>query len=155
MLKVFPCGHGLFSRIMSLATLQTSFKNDFRNTTMTFGFWPSNIWDLNTIKNLLDVQEEQAPPMEVLSSNLQDLMDLLLMTWCKWTQQTFRSLMESMSSQVSYTSLLGHKSTFTTVTRVVLWLRIRCGYCLLSAEAELNHVWERSPLSAITWLTYW
>ena len=51
-------------------------------------------------EHLWDVLEQQVPSTAASPHNLQDLKDLLLMSWCQIPLGTFRGLAESMPRQV-------------------------------------------------------
>uniref|UniRef100_A0AAY5L8T0 Carboxypeptidase E n=1 Tax=Esox lucius TaxID=8010 RepID=A0AAY5L8T0_ESOLU len=74
---------------------------DFFDEGITNGAsWYSLSKDFNPIVHLWDVLDKQVRSMEAPPRNLQDLKDLLLISWCQIPQHHFRGLLESMPRRV-------------------------------------------------------
>ncbi|MCI4387329.1 hypothetical protein PGIGA_G00072870 [Pangasianodon gigas] len=98
MVTVLPNGSGLFQQdnapCHTAKIVQVWFEHHDREFKVLT--WSPNSPDLNLIEHLWDVLDKQVRSMEAPPHNLQDLKDLLLMSWCQIPQHTFRGLVESM-----------------------------------------------------------
>ncbi|KAK3525097.1 hypothetical protein QTP86_015271 [Hemibagrus guttatus] len=99
---LFPDGCGLFQQdnapCYKAKMAQEWF--DEHNSQFEVLNWPPNSPDLNPIQHLWDVLDKQVRSMKAPPHNLQDINDLLLISWCQIPQHTFRDLVEPMPRQV-------------------------------------------------------
>ncbi|XP_051541380.1 voltage-gated hydrogen channel 1-like isoform X1 [Myxocyprinus asiaticus] len=109
MAMVFPDGSGLFQQDNSPHHTAHIDQEWFEEHDEEFKVlpWPPNSPDLNPIEHMWDVLDQQVQSMEAPPHKLQDLKDLLLMSWCQIPQDTFRGLVESMPRRVG-TVLAAH-----------------------------------------------
>ncbi|MCI4389452.1 hypothetical protein PGIGA_G00098170 [Pangasianodon gigas] len=92
MAMVFPNGSGLFQQDNAPCHTAKIVQEWFEEHDKEFKVltWPPNSPYLNLIEHLWDVLDKQVQSMKTPPSNLQDLKDLLLMSWCQIPQHTFR-----------------------------------------------------------------
>ncbi|KAK3562392.1 hypothetical protein QTP86_033531, partial [Hemibagrus guttatus] len=97
----FPDGFGLFQQDNAPCHKTKMFQEwfDEHNNEFEMLTWPPNFPYLNPIEHLWDVLDKQVQSMEASPRNLQDLMDLMLTSWCQIPQHTFMDLVESMPRQ--------------------------------------------------------
>ncbi len=102
MATVIPDGSGLFQQdnvpCHTAKIVQEWFEEHYKELKVLT--WPPNSPELNLIEHLWDVLEKQVRSMQAPPCNLQDLKDLLLMSWCQIAHDTFRGLVESMPRRV-------------------------------------------------------
>uniref|UniRef100_A0AAY5KPB9 Tc1-like transposase DDE domain-containing protein n=1 Tax=Esox lucius TaxID=8010 RepID=A0AAY5KPB9_ESOLU len=103
MAMVFPDGSGLFQQDNSPCHTAHIVREWFEEHDEEFKVlpWPPNSPDLNPIEHLWDVLDQQVRSTPAPPRNLQELKDLLLMSWCQIPQDTFRGLVESMPLRIA------------------------------------------------------
>uniref|UniRef100_A0A8B9R9L4 Transposase Tc1-like domain-containing protein n=1 Tax=Astyanax mexicanus TaxID=7994 RepID=A0A8B9R9L4_ASTMX len=99
---VFPDGSGFFQQDNAPCHTADCVQEWFEEHSEEFSLlpWPTDSPDLNPMKTMWDVLEQQVQSAAAPPGNLQELKDLLMKSWCQIPQNNFRGLVESMPQRV-------------------------------------------------------